>query len=151
MCMFTSASSSLSYCPITQSFIHNKIFVFALFPNITPVCKNLAKAQAKHKTFQNYLNKTKWFCQEGGCPSTCTFMFMLGRSVGTGLLHSASSCFSFSNASSNAEKDKHQHLTNKYHCVVNLLLVLFLNANSKVFEVGVKKTKQSKLLAQSSI
>lgn len=43
---------------------------------------------------------------EAQCPPTCTFMFMLGHSVGTGLLHSASSCFSFRNASSNAEKDR---------------------------------------------
>lgn len=43
MCVFTSASSSLSHCPIMQRFIYNKTFVFALFPNITHVLKNLAK------------------------------------------------------------------------------------------------------------
>lgn len=59
-------------------------------------------------------------------------MFMLGRSAGTGLLHSASSCFSFSNASSNAEKDRQQ------------LLALFLNDNPKVSEVVVKKKLKKK-------
>jgi len=55
---------------------------------------------------QHYLNRMEQLCHEAQCPPTCTFMFTLGRSAGTGLLHSASSCSSFRNASSNAEKEK---------------------------------------------
>lgn len=124
-------------------------FYFLYYPlTLLIVFKILQRAQGKSETFQKDLNKTQQLCQEEGNPSTCMFMFTLGRSVGTGLLRSVSSSFSFRNASSKAEKGK------KVSCwfVTVELSDLNLHSSSTSIPTPWKKAEGwDKLLAQLSM
>lgn len=116
VCSHAPLPPSFSHCLVTHRSI--KHLYFHCYPPVSLThCK---QSKASGTLFRRIWTGSRTRAGEWRSV-TWMFMFTLGRSVGTGLLRSVSSCFSFRNVSSNAEKDKKGIIFLMFHGIMWLL------------------------------